>query len=130
MGGGSHHRLFCNFKKILLQYVSAGSIYRLSMPGVRAYQGGNGSIVIRFRRSLSDASLYLSADGADSDVPGEPVSSWKEKDAGFKSVPDGDAGRHDYILCVEDVPVFSGGAAYELLWWKLAEETFPKGAES
>ena len=75
MGGGSYHRLFCNFKKILLQHVSAGSIYRLSMPGVRAYQGGICSIVIRFRMSLSDASLYLSADRAVSDVSGEPVSS-------------------------------------------------------
>ena len=115
MGGGSYHRLFCNFKKILLQHVSAGSIDWLPLPGVRAYQGGVCSIVIRFRRGLSDSSLYLSADGADSDVPGEPVSSWKEKDAGFKSVPDGDASRHDCILCVENVLVFSRGASYELL---------------
>lgn len=115
MGDCRCHRLFCAVKKIFLQYLPDGVADRISLPGVRAYKSRICSFKTEFWRSVEDASFYLSHYDSDHTVFCGPLCLAPQKKEGAEDSGNSRIGFDDSFLCMENVPVFSGGAADELL---------------
>lgn len=118
MGDYINNRLFCIGEIFFIQLVSDGSYHRLSMSGVRTYQGGIPTAPAGFFRGFSDTSVYLSDYRLSGNLWMEPL---------YQKTEDGSMSeifvhiafyQYDFILYLENVMLFSRGTADELLWKK------------
>ena len=108
--------VFSFFSVYPAKHLPGGPGDRFSLSGLRHDPGGFLRAPSGLCGSLADPSLYLPHHPAGGSVRLEPVYPVQEAPAAVEEMCGCAGGGHDPLLSVEDVFVFPGGAAHELLW--------------
>lgn len=107
--------VFSFFSVYPAKYLPGGPGDRVPLSGLWHDPGGLLRASSGLYRSLGDSSLYLPDHPVGGSVRLEPVYLMQDKSAVIEEMRGCAGGGHDPFLSVEDVCVFPGRAAYELL---------------